>query len=95
VILVAILETVKDDFGRIEHRIQLEGEKTGRELPGIVDEIISYQFIDFGDGKPARAFVCTQPNQWCYPAKDRSGRLDLFEEPNLGKLIAKLTSTRV
>jgi AAA domain len=71
VVFVAILESVKDDFGRVEHRIQLEGEKTGRELPGIVDEIITMNFIDFGDGKPVRAFTCAQPSQ--FPAKDRSG----------------------
>jgi hypothetical protein len=47
--------------------------------------------IDFGDRKPARAFVCTSPNPWAYPAKDRSGRLDQIEPPNLGALIEKLT----
>ena len=49
-------------------------------------------WIDFGDGKPTRAFVCTSPNPWGYPAKDRSGRLEQIEEPHLGKLIAKLHS---
>jgi hypothetical protein len=48
-------------------------------------------FVDFGDGDPARAFVCTRPNNWNFPAKDRSGRLDQIEEPDLGKLIRKLT----
>ena len=48
------------------------------------------QWVDFGDGKPVRAFVCTSPNPWGYPAKDRSGRLEQLEPPNLGKLIAKL-----
>jgi AAA domain len=91
VIFVAILERVTDDFNRSEFQIQLEGGKTGRELPGIVDQIITMNWIDFGDGKPTRAFVCTSPNPWGYPAKDRSGRLDQIEEPNLGKLIAKLT----
>jgi hypothetical protein len=61
-------------------------------LPGIVDEIITMQFIDFGDGMPVRAFVCTSPNPWGYPAKDRSGRLKQLEEPHLGKLIEKLTA---
>jgi hypothetical protein len=69
----------------------MEGAKTARELPGIVDQIITMQFIDFGEGKPVRAFVCTQPNPWGWPAKDRSGRLDQIEEPDLGKLINKLT----
>jgi hypothetical protein len=90
VILVGILERAVDDFGRAEWRVQLEGAKTGRELPGIIDEVITMQFIDFGDGKPVRAFVCTQPNQWGYPAKDRSGRLEQIEEPHLGKLLQKL-----
>ena len=94
VIFCAILETVKDDFGRLEHQVQIEGAKTGRELPGILDEVITYHWIDFGDGKPVRAFVCSQPNQWNYPAKDRSGRLDQFEKPDLGRLITKLTATK-
>jgi len=41
--------------------------------------------------KNTRAFVCTNPNQWGYPAKDRSGRLEQIEPPNLGALIEKLT----
>jgi hypothetical protein len=61
-------------------------------LPGIVDQIATMQFVDFGDGKPVRALVCTQPNPWSYPAKDRSGRLEQIEEPHLGKWFAKLTS---
>jgi hypothetical protein len=92
VIFVAILEKITDEFNRIEWQIQLEGGKTGRELPGIVDQIITMQWIDFGDGKPARAFVCTSPNPWQWPAKDRSGRLEQIEKPHLGELIAKLTS---
>jgi len=94
VIFVAILEKIIDEFNRPEFQIQMEGSKTGRELPGIVDEIITMNWIDFGDGKPVRAFVCTQPNPWLWPAKDRSGRLDQIEEPDLGKLINKLTKPK-
>ena len=90
VIFVAILEKIIDDFNRAEWAIQLEGQKTGRELPGIVDQVVTMNFIDFNDGQPpARAFICT-PNAWGYPAGDRSGRLAQIEEPHLGKLIAKL-----
>jgi AAA domain len=81
VVFVAILEMIKDEFNRPEWQIQLEGGKTGRELPGIVDQVVSYQFIDFGDGVPSRA----SPNQWGFPAKDRSGRLDQIEKPHLGR----------
>jgi hypothetical protein len=91
VIFVAILEKVVDDFNIVTWQPQLEGSKTCRELPGIVDQIITMQFADFGDGEPVRTFVCTSPNSWGYPAKDRSGRLEQIEEPHLGKLIDKLT----
>ena len=89
VIFVAVLEKVTDEFNRFEWRVQLEGSKTGRELPAIVDQVITMQWVDFGGGKLTRAFICTA-NPWGYPAKDRSGRLEQIEEPNLGKLIAKL-----
>jgi hypothetical protein len=95
VVFVGILERVVDEFNRGEWQLQAEGAKASREIPGIVDQIITYQFLDFGDGKPPmRGFVCTAPNPWNYPAKDRSGRLEQIEEPDLGKLLTKLTTTR-
>jgi hypothetical protein len=93
VIFVGILERVVDELKHAEWQLQAEGSKTSREIPAIVDQIISYQFLDFGDGKPPmRGFVCTNPNPWGYPAKDRSGRLDQIEAPDLGKLLIKLTT---
>ena len=85
-----MLEKNTDDFNVSTWQPQIEGSKTGRELPAIVDEIITMQWIDFGDRKPVRAFVCTNPNRWGFPAKDRSGKLDQLEPPNLGALIGKL-----
>jgi hypothetical protein len=72
-------------------RSPLIGSWPGRELPAIVDEVITYQWIDFGDGALVRSFICTAPNPWRYPAKDRSGRLEQLEPPDLGQLITKLT----
>ena len=92
VVFVGVLERVVDEFNVATWQLQSEGSKTSRELPGIVDQIITYQFLDFGDDKPPmRGFVCTSPNPWAYPAKDRSGRLDQIEQPDLGKLLSKLT----
>jgi hypothetical protein len=91
VVLVMVLEKHVDDFNIATWQPQIEGAKTGRELPAIVDEIITMTWVDFGDRKPVRAFVCTNPNSWGYPAKDRSGRLEQLEPPNLGALIEKLT----
>jgi GTPase SAR1 family protein len=91
VCFVAVLEKNVDDFNIATWQPQIEGGKTGRELPAIVDQIITMALVDFGDRKPVRAFVCTNPNAWGYPAKDRSGRLDQYEPPNLGALLEKLT----
>ncbi len=93
VVFVGILEYATDDAGHGVWQLQSEGSKTSREAPGIVDEIITYQFLDFGDDKPpTRGFVCTSPNVWNFPSKDRSGRLGQIEQPNLGLLLNKLIS---
>ena len=70
--------------------IHIEGSKTGLELPGIVDEVITLTEIQPTEGKAHRAFVCTTINKYGYPAKDRSGRLDTFEKPHLGRLMTKI-----
>lgn len=94
VVFVGILEKIVDEFNHSEWALQMEGAKAGRELPAIVDQIITYQFLSFGDDKPPiRGFCCTSPNQWNYLAKDRSGRLDQIEQPDLGRLLTKLTTT--
>ena len=80
-------------FNKREERLQLEGARTGRELPGIIDNVITMHWVKF-DRSPTRAFVCTAPNIWNYPAKDRSGRLDQIEQPHLGKLFNELTRPR-
>ena len=90
VVFVGILDEKEDDYGRKQWVAQIEGSKVGRELPGIVDQVITYQELQTEDGAKFRGLVCTSPNAWGYPAKDRSGRLDMIEEPHLGKLFAKI-----
>lgn len=89
--LVGLLNEVKDDFGRTSHVMQVEGSKTALEAPGITDQVISMVQLKPEEGDPYRAFVTQSVNQWGYPAKDRSGRLDLIEEPHLGKLMDKIS----
>jgi hypothetical protein len=88
VILIAILEKVVDDHGVPSWQIQLEGQRTRRELPAILDVIVAMAWVPFKD-KPRRAFVCQSDT---YPVKDRSGRLAPIEEPNLAKLLTKLST---
>lgn len=88
---VGILDEKLDDFNRKVFAPQIDGAKTGNELPGIVDEVITMAEIAEGDGDPYRAFICQTLNPHGLPAKDRSGRLDTIEEPHLGRLMAKIS----
>ena len=88
---VGILDEKLDDFNRKVFTPQIDGSKTGNELPGIVDEVIAMAEITEGDGESYRAFVCQTLNPYGFPAKDRSGRLDVIEEPHLGRLMEKIS----
>ena len=98
VIFVGVLEKVTDDFGAVTWQPQMEGSKAGRELPGIVDQVVSMQlFARDAEGgwvldetATDRRLVCKSGNPWGLPAKDRSGRLDLTEPPDLGALLARI-----
>ena len=87
---VGILDEKLDDFNRRFFQPQIEGSKTGLELPGIVDQVITMAELKADDETPYRAFVCHTLNPHGFPAKDRSGRLDLVEEPHLGRLMEKI-----
>ena len=91
VVFVGILDEKLDDFNRKVFSLQIDGSKTSLELPGIVDEVLTLAEIKDQSGAPYRALVCQTINPWGYPAKDRSGRLDLLEPPNLTGLFAKIT----
>jgi hypothetical protein len=87
---VGILDEKTDDFNRKVYQPQIDGSKTGLELPGIVDQVVSMTEMQTEGGEKYRAFVCHTLNPFGYPAKDRSGRLDMIEEPHLGKLMNKI-----
>jgi hypothetical protein len=103
IIFVGRLEDVVDDNKRHIWQPQLEGGKIKRELPGIVDQVITMGFFDYAenigwthapDGKGEhRAFCCRRQNPFGLPAKERTiGRLDMIEEPHLGNLLEKINA---
>lgn len=98
VVFVGILEADKDDFGRVWWQLQIDGKKASKEIPGIIDEVLAMANVSFGEGEaPQRALLCNPDAAAHYPSqtyllKDRSGRLDAYEPPHLGKLLAKLTA---
>lgn len=100
VIFVGILEKVVDEFNRTTWQPQMEGGKAARELPGIVDQVLTLSlFASEGDEwrhdpekAQERRLVCQSGNPFGLPAKDRSGRLDLTEPADLGTLLSKINT---
>ena len=103
VIFVGVLEKVTDEFNVTIWQPQMEGSKAGRELPGIVDQVISLHLFSrdaegsyvLDEKASERRLVCRAGNPYALPAKDRSGRLDLTEPPDLGALITKINTPQV
>lgn len=101
VIFVGGLDHYFDERGYEIFEPQSEGNKAKSELPFIVDQVITMSYFDwipgqgfshnFGKGQ-VRALCCKSPNPWNLPAGDRSGKLELVEEPHLGKILARLNT---
>lgn len=95
VVFVCILEEREDDYGRKSWQLQIMGGMAGRELPGIVDGVVTMALIDKGDETPPeRFFVCRPDNPAKFPAGVRtieSERLEILEAPDLGALLGKLS----
>lgn len=92
VILVGGLEEKEDDFGRKYWKPLIEGATGASKIPYIFDQVLTMTILSKEDNKSTyRAFVCTKDNPWGFPAKDRSGRLEMVEPPHLGKLLEKMT----
>jgi hypothetical protein len=100
VIFVGVLEKVTDEFNVTTWQPQMEGSKAGRELPGIVDQVISLHLFSrdtegnyvLDEKAIERRLVCRAGNPYGLPAKDRSGRLDVTEPADLGALLAKINT---
>lgn len=91
VIVVGILDKAEDDLKRAFWKPQIEGSATANNLPGIFDQVMTLQVFTLPDGVTQyRAIINHMLNPWNYPAKDRSGCLDMQEPPDLGHIMRKI-----
>lgn len=85
-----------DDSGHVSYEPEMEGSKAKSELPGIVDQVMTMTQLSSADKDGVvtkkRVFITNKMNKWGYPAKDRSGCLNEFETPHLGRLMEKIRS---
>ena len=84
----AKLEKSQDEMGRMLHAPSMPGNKTGQSLPYFFDLVLALRVEKDADGNTQRALMCESDGLW--QAKDRSGRLDPWEAPDLGAIIRKI-----
>lgn len=86
-IYITALESIeKDETGRRFVGIDVNGKISSR-LPAFYDEVFYLREFT-NDGKTVRKLITG--NYQGITAKDRSGKLDLFEDADLGKIINKI-----
>lgn len=88
VYMSAKLEKSQDEMGRMLYAPSMPGNKTGQALPYFFDEVLALRVEKDPDGNTQRALMCDSDGLWV--AKDRSGRLEAWEAPDLGEIIRKI-----
>ena len=88
VLMTAKCEKTADEAGRILYAPSMPGNKTGQSLPYFFDEVLALRVEKDAEGLSQRALMCDSDGIW--QAKDRSGKLDTWEAPDLGAIIAKI-----
>ena len=88
VYMSAKLEKTQDDMGRVLYAPSMPGNKTGQALPYFFDEVLALRVEKDSEGVTQRALMCDSDGLWL--AKDRSGKLEAWEAPDLGAIIAKI-----
>lgn len=88
VYMSAKLEKTQDEMGRVLYAPSMPGNKTGQALPYFFDEVLALRVEKDSEGVTQRALMCDSDGLWL--AKDRSGKLEAWEAPDLGAIIAKM-----
>jgi phage nucleotide-binding protein len=88
VYFTAKLEKSQDEMGRMLYAPSMPGNKAGQALPYQFDVVAALRVEKDAEGVTQRALMCDSDGLW--QAKDRSGKLDAWEAPDLGAMIEKI-----
>jgi hypothetical protein len=87
VVFLALPKVEKDDVGRRFTNINMMGSIKD-EVAGYFDEVFHYQYL-----KDSKRMLVTA-GDGTFEAKDRSNKLEKFEEPNLGQILTKIKAKK-
>lgn len=88
VYMSAKLEKMQDEMGKMLYNPGMPGKSLTQSLPYFFDEVLALRIERDAEGVTQRALMCDSDGLWL--AKDRSGKLDVWEAPDLGAIIAKV-----
>lgn len=88
VLMTAKLEKAQDEMGRMLYNPSMPGKTLTQGLPYFFDEMFALRVERDAEGVAQRALLCQPDGLWY--AKDRSGSLDMWEQPDLGAIIRKI-----
>jgi hypothetical protein len=88
VYMSAKLEKTQDEMGRVLYAPSMPGNKTGQSLPYFFDEVLALRVEKDAEGNTRRALMTDGDGLWL--AKDRSGKLEVWEDADLGEIIKKI-----
>ena len=88
VYMSAKLEKMQDEMGRVLYAPSMPGNKTGQALPYFFDEVLALRVEKDSEGVTQLVLMFVFVGLWL--AKDRSGKLEAWEAPDLGAIIAKI-----
>jgi phage nucleotide-binding protein len=84
----AKLEKSQDEMGKLLYNPSMPGKSLTQSLPYFFDEVLALRVERDSDGVNQRAIMCDTDGLWL--AKDRSGKLEPWEAPDLGEIIRKI-----
>ena len=88
VYMSAKLEKSQDETGKMLYNPSMPGKSLTQGLPYFFDEVLALRVEKDGEGVTQRALMCDSDGLWL--AKDRSGKLEAWEAPDLGAIITKM-----
>lgn len=92
VYMSAKLEKSQDEMGKMLYNPGMPGKSLTQGVPYFFDEVLALRVEKDAEGNTQRALMCDTDGLWA--AKDRSGKLDMWEGPDLGAVISKITGGR-
>jgi energy-coupling factor transporter ATP-binding protein EcfA2 len=91
ILLLALDSVDKDDTGKRFVGVDINGKISSR-VPALIDEVFYLKDFDTGEGKKVKKLITSTYQNII--AKDRSGKLDQFEDPNLSAIINKINGVK-